>query len=1213
MSNFAVTLARGVPVRVGEDTKKMTSKTRSIALVAIVAFAAVLFAIPSCKREQTPKIYSISASVDTLKIAGDGDTTQIALTANSEWFSDLRVNWITLDPAEGEGDATLTVAVAPNIKNANRAASIYFGIKGQSGASTQVIVVQAPSGKEDPDPVDPTDPTDPTVPEEDNSSVVIPKANFAGETTWSVIGSLGGDTWSKDIAMLAEPEYGWVAAFDITVGTGEEFKFRQGADWAVNLGAGAGMPAVDVRYSLAENGGNIKLAAGTYDLYLHPTYSLLYVEEAGATFSHGDAVPSAQTSENVRIYVLNNSSWTKPYMYAYVGSGELQPYGGWPGTYASGTKQIGEYTWTYWEASGFNGVGNVNLILNNNGAVQHPAQNETEPLWSGLTIMNTLYFTWDGTTVTQVEDPSAPGVSGKGIEPDEMKFGSSSWTIIGTLGGTNWDYDFPMNTEGYWEIAREVSIAAGEQFKFRQNRGWDVNLGCGEYSETGATNVALDTKISLAAGAGNMSVSADGVYDIYLSVENKIAYVLTAGASWTHENDGKPDNYLAGEYSSTISPADKLSGLTYQVNVFSFKDSNGDGWGDFNGLTQSLDYFDQLGVTALWLSPVQPAQSYHGYDVTDYETVNSHYGTEADFQNLIKEAHKHNIRIYMDYVMNHAGDQSKWFLDVLNKGKESAYWDYFSLSKDPDADVKAGKIAQVPASWGCNTYKWFPVNVGGKGQKRYKVDLDWTNASAPKMTVTETSAAVTTSGSHDNPARYLYWGDGRYSQFVDDGKDKYTLILDYNSSWGCLVRTTNQDKWTDKTKWGFNKSGDQMKLGEPHILYSDDNPDKVQTIVMPGGEIYYYYSEFGTGSFVDFNYGAASDCQNSKAFKAIMVGVEKWLKMGVDGFRLDAVKHIYADENGPENVIFWNKFYEAANAIYKANASARADLTGVDDENIFMVGEVLSGDGQCTPFYAGLPALFEFQFWWDLCKCLNGETIYNAGYGQNFPGSLKYRWDGHKGVRGNAIATPKLANHDEDRTASSLGNYKPKIRLAAAVLLTSPGRPFIYQGEELGYWGTKSGGDEYVRTPILWTESKSSAAVRGVSNKVDWDMLKPSISVEAQSADETSLLMLYRHFGYARNINRALADGWPEPDERTMGGFDGKVAGWYMHECVDNGKVALVLHNFSSYTQNVQRWPGENATTETILVANGRVTVTANPDGNIVTLPPYSSVVFALN
>ena len=1198
----------------------MTTKFSRIAFGAIIAFAAILFAIPSCKHEKTPQALSISASVDTLKVPGDGDTTTISLTANAAWVSDVRVTWISVEPKEGDGSETITVAVASNIKNANRSASLYFYIKGSPENGVNIPVVQAPSGKEEPTP-DPDPEPDPV---EDNSSVVIQKANFVEETGWGVTGTMVATPWEEDIAMLGEPDYGWVAAFDVTVTAGDELKFRMGHKWDTNLGAGAGQPTVDVRYTLAENGGNIKLAAGTYDLYLHPNYSLLYVEPAGATFAHGDAVPSAEQTENVRIYLLNNSTWTQPFLYAFVGQGELQPYGNWPGTYASGTKKIGDYTWTYWEASGFNGVGNVNLILNNNGSAQHPAKDEKEPLWSGLTIMNTLYFTWDGTSVTQVEDPTAPGVTGTGIEPVEVKFGSSSWTVVGDIEGTGWGYDFPMDSEGYWEVARDINLTAGCEFKFRRDRKWETSEGANDCSlgiADGASPV-VDKAFGLSVGSGNIVAPASGSFDIYLCVEkeDKFAYIIPAGSTWTHESDGRPDNYLLGQYSSTIAAADKHSGLTYQVNVFSFKDSNGDGWGDFGGLTQSLDYFDQLGVTALWLSPVQPAQSYHGYDVTDYETVNPRYGTMADFQNLIKEAHKHNIRIYMDYVMNHAGDQSKWFLDVVEKGQASAYWNYFSLSKDPASDVAAGRIAQVPTDYGYNTYKWFPVNIGGRGQKRYKVDLDWTDASAPKMTVTETTAAVTTSGTYNNPARYLYWGAGTYTQFADNGTDKYTVTLDYNSAWGCLVRTTKQDKWDGKTKWGFNKASDQMKLGEPHTLYSDDDPQKVQSIVMPGGEIYYYYSEFGTGSFVDFNYGPASSCENSDAFKAIMKGVEKWIKMGVDGFRLDAVKHIYADEGGADNPEFWRRFYDASNALYKANSSARADLAGVGDENIFMVGEVLSGDDQCKPFYSGLPALFEFQFWWDLRNCLNAETIYADGYGKTFPGSLRYRWDGHRGVRlqdygypQDAIATPKLSNHDEDRTASSLGNYKPKIRLAAAVLLTSPGRPFIYQGEELGYWGTKASSDEYVRTPILWTASKSSAASKGVSNKVDWNMLKPSISVEAQAEDETSLLTLYRHFGYARNINAALANGWPEPDERTMGGYDGKVAGWYMHECVDNGKVALVLHNFSGYTQYVKRWPGDNATNESILVANGKVTVSNEADGNVVTLPPYSSVVFALN
>ena len=368
--------------------------------------------------------------------------------------------------------------------------------------------------------------------------------------------------------------------------------------------------------------------------------------------------------------------------------------------------------------------------------------------------------------------------------------------------------------------------------------------------------------------------------------------------------------------------------------------------------------------------------------------------------------------------------------------------------------------------------------------------------------------------------------------------------------------------------------------------------------------MYFYYTEFGTGMFVDFNYGKAENCASSPAFKGIMAGIEKWLGMGVDGFRLDAVKHIYHNETGPNNKVFWKAFYDACNKIYKANGSARTGLKGIVDKDIFMVGEVLSGDGDCTPFYECLPALFEFQFWWDLRECLKNESIHNAGYGQTFPTSLPYRWNNHLGVRSDAIATPKLANHDEDRTASTLGNYKPKIRLAACVLLTSAGRPYIYQGEELGYWGTKAGGDEYVRTPILWTGDHASAAVKGVSNKVDWNMLTESISVASQARDDSSLLMLYRHFAYARSVNAALADGWPEADEKTAS--DGQVAGWYLHS-TSSSKDVLVLHNFSGSEKKVERWEADNL--KNILVANGRVTVS----GQTVTLPPYSSVVFALN
>ena len=93
------------------------------------------------------------------------------------------------------------------------------------------------------------------------------------------------------------------------------------------------------------------------------------------------------------------------------------------------------------------------------------------------------------------------------------------------------------------------------------------------------------------------------------------------------------------------------------------------------------------------------------------------------------------------------------------------------------------------------------------------------------------------------------------------------------------------------------------------------------------------------------------------------------------------------------------------------------------------------------------------------------------------------------------------------------------------MLLTAQGAPYIYQGEELGYWGTKSNGDEYVRTPILWDKAGNELASGSLSGKIDMQMLTPAISVEAQADDDGSLLNLYRTFARLRNTYPVLAQG----------------------------------------------------------------------------------------
>ncbi|HVE83166.1 MAG TPA: alpha-amylase family glycosyl hydrolase [Myxococcales bacterium] len=119
--------------------------------------------------------------------------------------------------------------------------------------------------------------------------------------------------------------------------------------------------------------------------------------------------------------------------------------------------------------------------------------------------------------------------------------------------------------------------------------------------------------------------------------------------------------------------------VTYEVFVRSFKDSSGDGNGDLNGLTSKLDYLADLGVDAIWLMPIFPSPSYHGYDITDYDGVNPDYGTAADFQRLAAEAHRRGIKIVLDLVINHTGSGHPWFADSASSSA-SAHRDWYVWS-----------------------------------------------------------------------------------------------------------------------------------------------------------------------------------------------------------------------------------------------------------------------------------------------------------------------------------------------------------------------------------------------------------------------------------------------------------------------------------------------------------------------------------------------------
>src|SRR5437773_6203577 len=102
--------------------------------------------------------------------------------------------------------------------------------------------------------------------------------------------------------------------------------------------------------------------------------------------------------------------------------------------------------------------------------------------------------------------------------------------------------------------------------------------------------------------------------------------------------------------------------IIYEAHVRAFYDSDGDGIGDFDGLTEKLDYLQDLGVTALWLMPFYPSPLRDdGYDVSDYTGINPSYGSLHDFQRFLREAHRRGIRVITELILNHTSDQHPWF------------------------------------------------------------------------------------------------------------------------------------------------------------------------------------------------------------------------------------------------------------------------------------------------------------------------------------------------------------------------------------------------------------------------------------------------------------------------------------------------------------------------------------------------------------------------
>jgi glycosidase len=467
-------------------------------------------------------------------------------------------------------------------------------------------------------------------------------------------------------------------------------------------------------------------------------------------------------------------------------------------------------------------------------------------------------------------------------------------------------------------------------------------------------------------------------------------------------------------------------GVVYEIFIQSWADGNGDGIGDFKGATQKLDYLEELGVSAVWLMPIMPSPSYHKYDVTDYKAIHPDYGTMEDFKSFLAEAHKRNIKVVIDMIINHTAADHPWFQEA-KKSKDNPYRDYYVWA---DRDSIADQIA--------------------------------------KKEVTQDSDNIT------------QW------HAVDNKKEEEHY---YGFFWG----------------------------GMPDLNF--DSP-KVRE------EIY------DIGRF--------------------------WLEdIGVDGFRLDAAKHIFPDDRLKDSYKFWQEYRDEMRKI---------------KPDVYLVGEVWASSEIVKEFAKGLPALFNF----DLAGSIQQSVIQGKNVAATIEGpkwvnlqneDLISRLIKQREVFQSATDDYQdaifLSNHDQNRVMSNFKGDTNKAKMAASILLTLPGTPYIYYGEEIGMLGKKP--DPNIREPFLWANAESDS-LRTTWMDPEFTLGKTVNPLSQQIDDPNSLFNHYEKWIQLRNQNEILTKGGIEQ-------FDNQNINLLAFTRVLAKEKLHIIHNLSSKSQALKVIP----------------------------------------
>jgi len=328
----------------------------------------------------------------------------------------------------------------------------------------------------------------------------------------------------------------------------------------------------------------------------------------------------------------------------------------------------------------------------------------------------------------------------------------------------------------------------------------------------------------------------------------------------------------------------------------------------------------------------------------------------------------------------------------------------------------------------------------------------------------------------------------------------------------------------------------------------------------------YYYGYFGP-EMPDWNY------DNPKVVDEAKKIVSFWLKTGnVDGFRMDAAQHIFPEH--AKNVAFWKAIRNTCDSI---------------NPNTFIVAEVGNTSEVIAPYLTSVNACFDFDLSNEILTLLKNEDA----------SSLNHRVEK---IQANYLSQNKkfddaifLTNHDQNRLMTELKGNVEKAKLAAAILFTLPGDPFIYYGEEIGMLGQKP--DEHIREPMLFSAAASDK-MRPKWINATYSTDKTVTPVDAQLLDSKSLLVRYKELLQMRKGVRALMVGNFESSALNSK----QLLAYYR---IYNNQQCLVLHNVSATKKSITVTDKEKAFSTVVYQTAKEITF----EGDKINLPPYSSVI----